>query len=71
MNYDNVDKFNLRNIGIAYVIEKKQFTKDKKATTYYEIIDCVHGFALKYRMGTLFESCSKSKIFSRWLQNLQ
>lgn len=71
MNYDNVDKFNLRNIGIAYVIEKKQFTKDKKATTYYEIIDCVHGFAFQYRnSGLIFTSLSKNTGWELYLNHV-
>lgn len=61
MNYDNVDKFNLNNIGIAYILEKKQITKDEKLITYYEIIDCVCGFAFQYKnTGLLFTSLSKN-----------
>lgn len=61
MNYDNIDKHNLRNIGIAYVIEKKSFVKDEKKITYYEIIDYYCGFVFEYRnSGLLFTSLSKN-----------
>lgn len=61
MNYDNIDKYNLRNIGIAYVIEKKSFVKDEKKITYYEIIDYSCGFVFEYRnFGLLFTSLSKN-----------
>lgn len=61
MNYDNVDKYNLRNIGIAYVIEKKSFVKGEKKITYYEIIDYSCGFVFEYRnSGLLFTSLSKN-----------
>ena len=61
MNYDNIDKHNLRNIGIAYVIEKKSFVRDEKKITYYEIIDYSCGFVFEYKnAGLLFTSLSKN-----------
>lgn len=61
MNYDNVDKYNLRNIGMAYILEKNSFSKDGKTITYYEIIDCCCGFVYEYRnVGLLFVSLSKN-----------
>lgn len=61
MNYDNVDKYNLRNIGMAYILEKNSFSKDGKTVTYYEIIDCSCGFVFKYRTtGLVFTSLSKN-----------
>lgn len=61
MNYDNVDKYNLQNIGIAHVLEKKNFVKDGKTITYYEIIDCSCGFVFKYiTTGLVFTSLSKN-----------
>ena len=61
MNYDNVDKHNLRNIGMAYILEKNSFSKDGKTITYYEIIDCCCGFVYEYRnAGLLFISLSKN-----------
>ena len=61
MNYDNVDKYNLRNIGMAYILEKNSFSKDGKTITYYEIIDFCCGFVYEYRnVGLLFVSLSKN-----------
>lgn len=71
MKYDNVDKFNLKNVGIAYIIEKKQFTKDEKTTTYYEIIDCAHGFAFQYsNSGLIFTSLSRNTGLELYLNHV-
>lgn len=60
MNYDNVDKKNLRNIGIAYILKKNNFSKDRKTITYYEIIDCCCGFLYEYsNSGLVFTFLSK------------
>ena len=61
MNYDNVDKYNLSNIGIAYILEKNSLVKDEKKITYYEIIDYCCGFAFEYKKyGLTFTSLSKN-----------
>ena len=61
MNNDNIDKYNLKNIGIAYIMEKKTFEKDNKPITYYEIIDCACGFVFEYKnSGLVFTSLSKN-----------
>ncbi|MBR6690533.1 MAG: AAA family ATPase [Bacilli bacterium] len=61
MKYDNVDKHNLKNIGIACIMKKKQIQTDDKVKTYYEIVDCVCGFAYEYKDGSfLFTSLSKN-----------
>lgn len=61
MNNDNIDKYNLKNIGIAYIMKKKTFEKDNKPITYYEIIDCACGFVFEYKnSGLVFTSLSKN-----------
>ena len=59
MSY-NIDETNLKNIGIAFIMKKNTFKKDKKTITYYETIDCSCGFLYEFDdIGLCFTSLSE------------
>ena len=53
MNYDDIDTNNLSNIGILYIMQKKNFIMDNKSITYYEITNYSCGYVYEYKNSDL------------------